>query len=55
MTRLWPGLLGVAQVVQPETIFAGIARASKLSGAGNPESGQGGQRSIVACAISFNG
>jgi hypothetical protein len=28
--------------------FGGIARAGKLSGAGNPESGQGARRSIVA-------
>ena len=35
--------------------FGGIAPGSKLSGAGNPEIGQGGQRSIVSCAISFNG
>jgi len=55
MTRLRPSLLGMTQVVQPETSFGGIALASKLSGAGNPESGQGGRKLIVACAISFNG
>src|SRR5260221_13918925 len=35
--------------------FGGIAQGSKPSGAGNPESGQGARRSIVACVISFNG
>jgi hypothetical protein len=55
MTRIWPSLLGMTQVVQPETILRGIARASKLSGAGNPEIGQGARRSIVGCVISFNG
>jgi hypothetical protein len=54
MTRLWPSLLGAAQVVQPETILGGIARASQPSGVGNPES-EGGRRSIVAYEISSNG
>lgn len=35
--------------------FGGIARASKPSGAGNPEGGQGARRSTVGCVISFNG
>ena len=55
MTRLWPGLLGAAQVVQPETILRWHRAASKLSGAGNLESGQGGRGLIAACVISFNG
>jgi hypothetical protein len=55
MIRLWPNLLGAAQVVQPDTSLGGTARASRRSGAGNPAIGQGGQRSIVPCAISFDG
>jgi hypothetical protein len=43
MTRIWPGLLDTSRVVKPETIFDGIAPASKRFGAGNPEIGQGGQ------------
>src|SRR6266478_8792273 len=45
LTRLWPSLLGAAHVVQPETTFAGIVRASRRSGDGNREKGQSGQRS----------
>jgi hypothetical protein len=52
MTRLWPSLLGAAQVVQPEPSFAGIVRVSRRSGVGNRGSRQGGQRSIESCAIS---
>ena len=50
MTRLWPNLRGMTQVVQPEAC-GGIARASKSSGAGNLEIGQGDRGLIVACAI----
>ena len=32
MTKLWPRLLGAAQVVQPETTCGDIALASKSSG-----------------------
>jgi hypothetical protein len=35
--------------------FAGTALGLKLSGAGNPDMGQGGRRSIVSCAISSDG
>src|SRR5437868_3714572 len=49
MTQLWPSLLGAAQWLNRRPSCGGIARAGKLSGAGNPESGQGARRSIVAC------
>src|SRR5205823_2305669 len=39
--------------LNPRPSCGGTARAGKLSGAGNPESGQGARRSIVACVISF--
>jgi hypothetical protein len=55
MTRLWPSLLGAAQVVQRKRSFGGIVRASQHSGAGNRGRGQGGQRSIESCAISSDG
>ena len=54
MTRLWPSLLDAAKLVEPETILRWHRSGFKLSGAGNPESGQGARRSIVA-VISFNG
>jgi len=41
MTRLWPSLLGVAQVVQPETILRWHRKVLKLSGAGNLGRGVG--------------
>ena len=50
MTRLWPSLLGLAQVVQPETILR-IALVLRRSGVGNRQTGQGGRRSIGACVI----
>jgi hypothetical protein len=53
MTQMWPGLLVVSRVVKPETILRW--QASKRFGAGNPEIEQGGQRSIVSCAISSDG
>ena len=55
MTRIWPGLLDLAQVVKPETILRWHRSGSRLFGAGNAKSGQGGRRSIVACVISSNG
>ena len=36
MTRIWPGLLGMPRLFSLRPFFVGIARASKLSGAGNP-------------------
>jgi hypothetical protein len=51
ITRLWPSLIGAVQVVQPETILRWHSAGFKSSGVGNPEIGQGGCRSIVACVI----
>ena len=51
MTRLWPSLLGAVQVVQPETILCWHRADSKRIGGGNRVIGQGGRRSIAACAI----
>jgi hypothetical protein len=55
MTRLWPGLLGAAQVAQPETIlrwhrmgFKAFWRWKSRKRAGRPKIDCG-------CAISFNG
>jgi hypothetical protein len=53
MTRLWPSLLSVAQVVEPETILRWHRAGSGRSGAGSRETGQGGQRSIGAYVTSF--
>ena len=55
ITWIWPNLLNLSQVVKPETILRCAAPGSKLSGTGNPDIGQGGRRSIVACAISSDG
>jgi hypothetical protein len=55
MTRLWPGLLGAAQVVQPETILRWHRAGFKAFWRWNPEKGRGARRSIVACVISFDG
>src|SRR5262245_23505257 len=53
MTRVWPGLLSVAQVVQPGTILSGIVPDSEPTGAGSPDTGWwAGTRSIGNCAIS---
>ncbi len=46
--RLSPNLLDAAQ----GPFFAGTMQASRRFGAGNRESGQGGQRSMVACLTS---
>ena len=51
MTRLWPSLLGMVQVVRPETVLLGIALGSKCFGVGNRVIGQGGQELIAACEI----
>ena len=56
MTRLWPSLLGVAQVVQPETILRWHRAGWKAFWRWKSRKrGQGARRSIVACVISFNG
>jgi hypothetical protein len=52
MTRLWPSLLGMVQVVEPETILRWHVRASRRSGAGSRGRGQGDQRSIGSCESS---
>ncbi len=41
MTRLWPSLAGATRWFSRRPFCGSIALASKLSGAGNPESGQG--------------
>jgi hypothetical protein len=51
MTRLWPNLLGLARVVEPATICAGIGQGSGATGVGNHDSGQGGRGLIAACVI----
>jgi hypothetical protein len=51
MTRLWPSLLGMAQVVEPATILRGIGRGSGATGAGDPESRQDDLGSIANCVI----
>ena len=56
ITWIWPNLLDLSQVVKPRRrSFAGIALGSKLSGAGNPDIGQVGRRSIANYAISSGG
>jgi hypothetical protein len=52
MTRLWPGLLGLAQVVQPATILRWHRAGFKVFWRWKS---QGGRRSIAACVISSNG
>ena len=51
ITRLWPSLLDVVQLVQGRPSCVGIALGSKDFGVGNRVIGQGGQGLIVACAI----
>jgi hypothetical protein len=55
LTRLWPGLLGMARVVQPETILRWHRAGFNVFGVGNPETGQGGQRPTAACVILSSG
>ena len=43
MTRLWPSLLGMVQVVEPATILRWHRADSGANGVGNHESGQGGR------------
>jgi hypothetical protein len=49
MARLWPSLLSLAQVIQPDTILRWHRAGSEPIGAGNPEVGQEDPR--VSCAI----
>ena len=46
---------GMAQVVSRRLSCGGIVRASKSSGAGNLETGQGGRKLIAACVILSSG
>src|SRR6184192_4200292 len=55
MTRLWPSLLGVAQVVQPETILRWHRAGWKAFWCWKSRKRAGRRRSIAACVISFNG
>src|SRR5215510_6955780 len=51
ITRLWPSLLGMAQVVQPETILRWHRAGFKVFGRWKSRNRQGGRRSIAACVI----
>ena len=53
LTWLWPSLLGLSRVVQPETILRWLAFGP--IGAGNPAVNQAGRKSAVSCANSFAG
>ena len=52
ITRIWPNLLDLSQVVKPATILRWHPLGSKLSGAGNPDIKQVGRRLIANYAIS---
>src|SRR5262245_3063711 len=54
MTRIWPSLLGAAQVNQ-RPFFGGTVRALRRSGGGNRGTGQGDPGSIGACVTSSDG
>jgi hypothetical protein len=49
ITRLYPELLGLTQIVKPETILRWHRMDFELIGAGSRGSGQGGRRLTVAC------
>ena len=51
MTRFWPGLLGMAQVVQPETILRWRRAGFKVFWRWKSRYRAGGRRVIVACVI----
>ena len=51
ITKLWPSLLGAAKWFSRRPSCGGIVLASRCSGVGNREIGQGGRRLIVACVI----
>src|SRR5438309_3575575 len=55
MTRLWPDLLGMAQVVQPETILRWHRAGWRAFWRWKSRRRAGRRRSIAACVISFNG
>src|SRR5271169_2257658 len=50
ITELWPNLVGMARLVQPETILRWHrVRALGCFGGGSPETAQGGRKSIGTC------
>jgi hypothetical protein len=51
MTRRWPSLLGLAHVVQPDTVLRWHRAGLRPIGAGNLKVGQGDLGSSVSCAI----
>jgi hypothetical protein len=53
--RLWPRLLGAAQVVQPDTILRWHHACFKRSGGEIAKEGWGGQISIRACVTLSDG
>ena len=55
MTWLWPRLLGLARVVEPDTILRWHRAGFRAIGAGNLAIGQGGPKSTVNCANSSDG
>jgi hypothetical protein len=55
MTRLWPSLMGAAQVVEPETILRWHRAGWKAFWRWKSRKRAGRRRSIVACVISFDG
>ena len=55
MTWLWPSLLGLSGVVQPDTILRWHRAGFAPIGAGNLAADQGGRELTVNCAISFDG
>jgi hypothetical protein len=55
MTRLWPSLLGLAQVVQPAPSCGGIGRVSGPTGDGSREVGPEDRESNRNCANSSDG
>jgi hypothetical protein len=55
MTWLWPSLLGLSRVVQPDTILRWLAPGFGPIGTGNLALGQGGPELAVSCANSSHG
>jgi hypothetical protein len=51
ITKLWPSLLGAAQVVQPETILRWHRAGFKVFWRWKSRNREGGRRSIAACVI----
>ena len=53
MTWLWPSMLSLSRVVQPDRSCAGIGRAFEPTGAGNTGGDRVGPGLPVSCARSF--